>query len=254
MYRNQYDTDVTTFSPAGRLFQVEYACEAVKQGSASVGIATKDYVVIASVRRAESSLAAYTKKIYKVDDHVGVAVCGLVPDGNLQVSFLRQECMDEKWRYESPAPISRIVSSLSDKNQVYTQRNEKRPVGVGLLVAGYDYSGAHLFETSPSGNFFEYRAQAIGMRSQAAKTYLEKNVEEFAGQSLRDVILHAVRALRGTAQEKISSANISVGYVGKDVSFTVLEDEDVEEYVNIVVAEEEAEEEGGAAMVEDAQE
>ncbi len=159
--------------------QVEYACEAVKQGSASVGISTRDYVVLASLRRAESNLASYTKKISKIDDHVGAAISGLIPDGGTQIDFLRQECMEEKWRYESPMPIGRLVTALSDKNQVYTQRNEKRPVGVGLLIAGYDYSGAHLFETSPSGNFYEYRAQAIGMRAQAAKTYLEKNIDTF---------------------------------------------------------------------------
>ncbi len=50
--------------------------------------------------------------------------------------------------------------------QVATQRSWKRPFGVGLLVAGYDQSGAKLFYNCPSGNFYEYKAFAIGARSQ----------------------------------------------------------------------------------------
>ena len=68
---------------------------------------------------------------------------------------------------------------VEDRSQNKTQRSSKRPYGVGLLVAGYDENGPHLYETCPSGNYFEYKAMAIGGRSQSAKTYLEKHFEAF---------------------------------------------------------------------------
>lgn len=227
-------------------------------GSACVGLVSGDFVVLAALRRAESELASYTRKITRLDDHVGAAVSGLIPDGAAQCDFLRHECIDEKWRYEAPVPIGRLVRSLGDKNQVYTQRSEKRPAGVGLLVAGYDFTGPHLFETSPSGDVWEFRAQAIGARSQAAKTYLEKHIDAFsapaAGTGLREAVLHAVRSLKGAAQDKLTAEGLQIAYVGKDTVFTVLEDDDVREYVD-AIAQEDLDAEAAAqpaAMVEDA--
>jgi 20S proteasome subunit alpha 6 len=66
MFRNQYDTDVTTWSPAGRLHQVEYAMEAVKQGSAAVALRSKTHVVLATLKRAASELSSYQKKVLLV--------------------------------------------------------------------------------------------------------------------------------------------------------------------------------------------
>jgi len=127
-------------------------------------------------------------------------------------------------------------------------------VGVGLLVAGYDFTGPHLYETSPSGDVWEFRAQAIGARSQSAKTYLEKHIDGFAGQSLRELVLHAVRSLKGASQEKLSQDNVQVAYVGKDTVFTTLEDDAVREYIDIIIQEDIDAEAAAApaAMVEDA--
>jgi len=213
------------------LFQVEYACEAVKHGGASVGIVSKDFAVLASIRRSESELASYIQKIFRVDDHIGLAISGLIPDGRAAVQTLRQECLDHKWRYESPIPVGRLAAMISDENQARTQGSSGRPTGVGLLIIGYDATGPHLYETSPAGTFYEYRAQAIGARSQSSKTYLENNVDSFADMGLNDLIVHAVRALKGAAQTKLTSSNVSIGFVGKNTKFTVLVDDDVAQYV-----------------------
>ena len=83
MFRNQYDTDVTTFSPAGRLHQVEYAMEAVQQGSCSVGLRTSQWAVVASLKRSSSELASYQQKVFKVDQHIGIAISGLISDARV---------------------------------------------------------------------------------------------------------------------------------------------------------------------------
>ncbi|GMN35530.1 hypothetical protein TIFTF001_005347 [Ficus carica] len=117
MFRNQYDTDVTTWSPAGRLFQVEYAMEAVKQGSAAIGLRSKTHVVLACVNKANSELSSHQKKIFKVDDHIGVAIAGLTADGRVLSRYMRSECINYNYTYESPLPVGRLVVQLADKAQ-----------------------------------------------------------------------------------------------------------------------------------------
>lgn len=207
--------------------------EAVKQGSAAVGLRSQDLVVIASLKRSTSELASYQKKVFKVDDHLGIAVSGLIADGRVLRKYMIQECLNHRYVYNTPLQVGRLVTELSDKSQVFTQKSEKRPYGVGLLVAGYDRTGAHLFNTDPSGNFSEYKAQSIGARSQSAKTYLEKHFETFDSLSRDELIMHALEALKTTQQgARLTSRNVVVGFVGKDVPFTLLEDDDVKSYVD----------------------
>ncbi|KAI3767142.1 hypothetical protein L2E82_17229 [Cichorium intybus] len=248
MFRNQYDTDVTTWSPAGRLFQVEYAMEAVKQGSAAIGLRSKTHVVLACVNKANSELSSHQKKIFKVDDHIGVAIAGLTADGRVLSRYMRSECINYGYTYESPLPVGRLVVQLADKAQVCTQRSWKRPYGVGLLVAGLDESGAHLYYNCPSGNYFEYQAFAIGSRSQAAKTYLERKFENFTSSSRDDLIKDALFAIRETLQgEKLTSTVCTVAVVGVGEPFCILDQATVQGLINEF---EISGEEGGAAVEE----
>ncbi|KAJ7533900.1 hypothetical protein O6H91_13G069700 [Diphasiastrum complanatum] len=224
MFRNQYDTDVTTWSPAGRLHQVEYAMEAVKQGSAVVGLRSKTHVVLATVNKASSELSSFQRKIFKIDDHIGIAMAGLTADGRILSRYMRLECINHNFVYESPLPVGRLVLQVADKAQVCTQRSWKRPYGVGLLVAGVDQTGPHLYQNCPSGNYFEYIAFAIGSRSQAAKTYLERKYETFSESSREGLIRHALLAVKESLQdEELTTSNCSVAVVGVDESLTILD-------------------------------
>jgi 20S proteasome subunit alpha 6 len=118
MFRNQYDTDVTTWSPAGRLHQVEYAMEAVKQGSAAIGLRSSSHVVLASVNKSASELSSYQRKLFKVDDHIGIAMAGLTADGRVLSRYMRSECINHKFVYEDPLPVGRLVVQVADKAQV----------------------------------------------------------------------------------------------------------------------------------------
>lgn len=242
-FRNQYDTDVTTFSPEGRIRQVEYAMEAVKQGSACVALRSKEFAVIAALKRSPNDLAGYQKKVFKIDSHLGIAISGLIADARLLGKFMLNECLNHKWAYESSIQVGRITTMISDKAQAYTQKQEKRPYGVGLLVVGYDKTGPHVYETSPSGNFYEYKAQAMGARSQAAKTYLEKHFEGFDVLNKEDLIKHALLALKATSAKALTSKSVTLAIVGKGQDFKVLEDDDVRPYLEGVADDEEGEEE-----------
>lgn len=245
MFRNQYDTDVTTWSPQGRLFQVEYAMEAVKQGSCAVGLTSDTHVVLATIKRSESELSSYQRKVFKIDDHMGIAIAGLTADGRILCRHMRNECLNHRFVFESPMPVSRLVRQVADKHQVCTQRSWKRPYGVGLLVAGYDQTGAHLFNTCPSGNYYEYKAMAIGARAQAAKTYLEKKFETFGSATLDELVRHGLRALAGSLSDgKLTAENTAVSVVGKGTAFTVLEGDSIAPYIAAL------EEEEGSMAVE----
>ncbi|XP_076925069.1 proteasome subunit alpha type-1-B-like [Bidens hawaiensis] len=233
MFRNQYDTDVTTWSPQGRLFQVEYAMEAVKQGSAAIGLRSNTHVVLACVNKANSELSSHQRKIFKVDDHIGVAIAGLTADGRVLSRYMRSECINYGYTYEAPLPVGRLVVQLADKAQVCTQRSWKRPYGVGLLVAGLDESGAHLYYNCPSGNYFEYQAFAIGSRSQAAKTYLERKFEKFTESSRDELVKDALFAIRETLQgEKLTSSVCTVAVIGVGEAFDILDQETVQALIN----------------------
>lgn len=218
-----------TYSPTGRLFQVEYALEAIKQGSAAVGLVSKKHAVLVALKRNAEDLGSYQKKLIRIDDHMGLALAGLAPDARILSNYLRSQAMNSKLVYDRPLPVSRAVYSIADKAQGNTQQYGRRPYGVGLLVVGYDETGPHLYEFQPSGSVLEYVGTAIGARSQAARTYLERNFESFPEASLEDLVIHGLNALRDTlAQDKeLTSKNTSVAVVGLDTEFKLIEDDEV---------------------------
>ncbi|CAG8439009.1 8344_t:CDS:2 [Ambispora gerdemannii] len=236
MNRNQYDNDISTWSPQGRIYQVEYALEAVKQGSAAVGLRSKTHAILLALKRSSGELASYQNKLIRIDDHLGIAIAGLTSDARVLSNFMRTEAMKSKIMYNRPLPVYRIVSAIGDKSQVNTQNYGRRPYGVGLLVIGVDETGPHLYETSPSGNFLEYYAISIGGRSQSAKTYLEHNYESFADADVDELIVHGLRALHATLQQdkELNTLNCSIGIVGQGQKFEMIQDVDLQRYLDML--------------------
>ncbi|KAI4471563.1 proteasome subunit alpha/beta [Holotrichia oblita] len=240
MFRNQYDSDVTVWSPQGRLHQVEYAMEAVKLGSATVSLKNTTHAVLIALKRASSELAAYQKKIIPIDSHVGVTISGLTADARILSRYMRQECLNYKYSLDTLMPVSRLISYLGNKMQVCTQRYDRRPYGVGLLVAGYDEQGPHIYQTCPSANYFDCKAMAIGARSQSARTYLEKHLTEFREASVEETVKHGLRALRDTLANEVelTTKNVSIGLVGKGQPFKILDENETAAYLAMIAGEE----------------
>lgn len=237
MFRNQYDSDVTVWSPQGRLHQVEYAMEAVKLGSATVGLKNKEYAVLIALKRASSELSSYQKKIISIDDHLGISIAGITADARILSRYMRQECLNYKYSYDDNYPVGRLIATLGNKMQVCTQRYDRRPYGVGLLVAGYDDQGAHIYQTCPSANFFDCKAMSIGSRSQSARTYLEKHLSQFPDCSKEELIRHGVQALQDTLPNEVelNNKNIFIAIVGKDEKFHILEENENAQYLTNIV-------------------
>jgi 20S proteasome alpha/beta subunit len=301
MFRNQYDTDCTTWSPAGRIHQIEYALEAVKQGSAAIGLRSNKYAIVATLKRASSELSSHQKKIFKIDDHVGIAIAGLVADARVLAKYMRTECINHRYTYDEPmqaplatlpqirtpappppfclgatlcspaAPLLRSCTrrSTGSPSRWRTSRRLARSAPATAPTASACSSrvpttrGRTFLRRSPPAStssalpaslplalrllllllllylpllrsctppppsppplslplfhhqpfllrvlslssltppdsvpqLLRYKAWAIGARSQAGRTYLEKHFEEFAAAELDELIVHALTAL-----------------------------------------------------------
>ncbi|KAL9052457.1 MAG: hypothetical protein Q9162_005369 [Coniocarpon cinnabarinum] len=249
MFRNNYDNDCITFSPQGRIFQVEYAQEAVKQGSVVVGIASKTHVVLAALKRNAEELSSYQKKVIPIDAHYGLALAGLASDARVLSNYMKQQSLASRLNMGRPIPLAHIVSRIADRAQTNTQMYGHRPYGVGLLIAGVDASGSHLFEFNPSGVTQEMVADAIGARSQMARTYLERHLEKFQDCSREELVKHAMRALRESLQQdkQLTVDNTSLGVGGKGEKFELLEGEKIRGWLDQIAEGSEGTEGGGGS-------
>ncbi len=129
---------------------------------------------------------------------------------------MKQQCLGHRLTYGRSMPVRRLVDMIGEKAQVNTQHYGRRPYGVGLLVAGVDDRGPHLFEFQPSGMTDEMVAFAIGARSQMARTYLEKNIDAFADCDREALVRHGLHALKESLVQdrELTVDNTSVGIVG----------------------------------------
>ena len=135
MFKNEYDNDITTWSPTGRLFQIEYANEAVNNGSATVGVKGKDFVVLTALKRSPvAELSSFQEMVFGIDEHVGMSISGLVADGRVLARFLRTECMNYRYMYDTGMPINQMADMIGEKHQRHIQFSGKRPFGVGMLL------------------------------------------------------------------------------------------------------------------------
>ena len=210
--------------------------------SKNISFQSSTHAVLAALKRAPSELASHQPKVFKVDDHLGVAVSGLVSDGRSLLRSMRSQCASHRFVYECGLAPGRLVRALADRAQVATQRSWKRPLGVGLLVAGWCQQSRKptLHYLCPSGNAHSYRATAIGARAQAAKTLLERDVEgyEAASTSADELVRAGLRALAATlAEGELDSKNATVAVVGEGTPFTVLEGEDLLPFLEAIAGE-----------------
>jgi proteasome alpha subunit len=214
-YQMGYDRAITVFSPDGRLYQVEYAREAVKRGTTAVGIKAKDGVVLIVDKRVSSKLleASSIEKIFKIDEHIGVASSGLVGDARALVDRARVECQINRVSYDEPIEVEALSKKLCDHMQSLTQYGGIRPYGTALLIAGVSYGEVRLFETDPSGTLLEYKATGIGIGRPAAMKVFE---EEYNPETeIKNAIPLGLKALHSATEGKFDVDQVEIGVIEK---------------------------------------
>jgi len=232
-----YDRAITVFSPDGRLFQVEYAREAVKRGTTTVGLKFKDGVVLIVDKRIASRLMEpkSIEKIFKIDHHIGCATSGLVADARILVDQARVIAQVNKITYDENMGVEELVKRICDYKQNYTQYGGVRPFGTALLVAGVDELGEHLFETDPSGALVSYKAGSIGAgRNVVMEVFEELYAEGMAMEAAVELGLKALK--KATEEEKLNPKAVEIGIVRRGENFRRLDDNEAETYINRVNA------------------
>ena len=232
-----YDRAITVFSPDGRLFQVEYAREAVKRGTTTVGLKFKSGVVLIVDKRIASRLMEpkSIEKIFQIDGHIGCATSGLVADARILVDQARVIAQINKITYDEDMSVEELVKRICDFKQNYTQYGGVRPFGTALLVAGVDEAGEHLFETDPSGALVSYKAGSIGAGRNAVMEVFEEEYSE--GMDMQAAIVLGLKALKkATEEEKLNPKAVEIGIVVRGEDFRRLEESEVETYIGKVDA------------------
>ncbi len=227
-----YDRAITVFSPDGRLFQVEYAREAVKRGTTTVGVRYDDGVVLIVDKRISSDLVdpQSIEKIFRIDDHLGCATSGLVADARVLVDRARMDSQLNRLTYDEDITVETLVKKTCDFKQNYTQYGGVRPFGTALLIAGVDRSGPHLYETDPSGALMAYEASAIGAGRSEVMDHFEQNFEH--GLDREGATTLGLRGLDEATESELTPASIEIGAVEADQAFTKFTSDEVEAAVD----------------------
>lgn len=238
-----YDRAITVFSPDGRLFQVEYAREAVKRGTTSIGIKCSEGIVLAVDKRTTSNLVEATsiEKIFKIDEHIGAATSGLVADARALVERARVEAQINKITYSEPIRVDSLSKKLCDMLQMYTQNGGVRPFGSALIIGGVYDGSCKLFETDPSGALIEYKATAIGSGRSAAMDIFEDQYKD--DMNLNDAIKLALTAINEATEHETTANNVEIAVIKCDEEiYTKLSQEEVQTFIDEVISKEESEE------------
>jgi len=222
----QYDRGITIFSPDGRLFQVEYAKEAVKKGATSLGIVYEDGVILGATRNTPKLQVRNPEKVFKIDDHIGIATSGLVADGRTLVEEAREEAQKNLMTYDEAIDPSILAKFVADRCQQFTQYGGVRPYGLATISGGIKDGEATIYQTDPSGTLNQWQAIAIGKNGKEAQEHLEENWEEDLSEE--EAIELAVEALN-QGEEELETANLEMSKVDEEDSFQRITPEDLDD-------------------------
>nr|DAC74101.1 TPA_exp: proteasome subunit alpha type-5 [Thraustochytrium sp. LLF1b] len=232
--RSEYDRGINTFSPEGRLFQVEYALQAIKLGSTAIGVRTDHGVILAVEKRQTSPLveADSVEKIMEIDHHIGAAMSGLVADARTLVDKARVEAQNHLFTYNEPMRSASVAQCLSDVAIGFGKGDDMptRPFGVALLLAGCDENGPQLYKTDPKGTYSEWDALAIGSGSEGATNALQEEYNK--NLSLDDGLTLALKVLKQVMEEKVDVSNVEVATVTMEDGYKLLDKERLQQTIN----------------------
>ncbi|KAH7887866.1 proteasome subunit alpha type-3 [Phlebopus sp. FC_14] len=210
-----YDLSASTYSPDGRIFQVEYANKAVENSGTAIGLRVKDGVVLAVEKLIHSKLLVpgANRRIQTIDRHIGMATAGLLADARNISNRAREEgaSIRKLWREPTTALSERIALYA----QAYTLYSSVRPFGISTIFGGVDKNGASLYVVEPSGVCMGYHGAAVGKGRQLAKTELEKL--KLSELTTREAVMEAARIIYLVHDDnKEKEFELEVSWVGDE--------------------------------------
>ena len=226
-----YDHGITTFSPDGRLFQVEYARESVKRGTTTAGLKFKDGIVLVCDKRIASRLIIpeSIEKLFKIDGHIGIATSGLVVDARQLVARARVEAQVNRITYSDTIPLDIMTKKICDFKQSFTQYGGSRPFGTAPRIGGVDDNGIHLYETDPSGAYQSYHAGAIGSGRNTVVEFFEKNWKQ--NMTLNAALNPGLEALRNANDQELNREAVEAAVIDSN-GYHVLDRKEVNKQID----------------------
>ncbi|MEM5792829.1 MAG: archaeal proteasome endopeptidase complex subunit alpha [Candidatus Aenigmatarchaeota archaeon] len=222
-----YDRTMSTFSPDGRLFQVEYAKEAVKRGLTSLGMTFNGGVILATVKQEmELAVPGAMEKLFKIDEHIGIVSAGLLADARVLINQLRVHAQINRITYEEPIDVLNLSKILGDRLQFSTLYGGMRPFGVSFLIGGVDDNGSHLVEADPSGMLYEWKAYAIGRGASTANKIFETKYKTSIKEE--EALKTVIEVIKKVEKVKNIAKAVDIAIIReKDRKFTLLSESDI---------------------------
>lgn len=228
-----YDRSIAMFSPDGRLLQVEYAKKTVRQGSTAVGVVCKDGVLLVTDKRIVDPLVVSEniEKIFKIDEHIAATAAGILSDARVLVEMAQLKAQQHKVTYDSPIDTLSVVKDICNLKQICTQQAGLRPFGVSVLIAGIDNGSPKLFETDPTGIFFQYKATAIGEKEAEIEEMLHKNYKD--NIKIEEAFKLVIQTFCKILGKEFSANRIDASYIKTENKvFTKMGVEEIEKVFN----------------------
>ncbi|MBS7659901.1 archaeal proteasome endopeptidase complex subunit alpha [Candidatus Bathyarchaeota archaeon] len=229
-----YDRAITVFSPDGRLFQVEYAMELVNRGATILGIKCPEGVVLGAEETIEPLEEAESSwKIFKIDDHVGVAIVGLSSDARVLIDQARIYAQSNRLTYDEPIDVEVLTKRICDIQQLYTQHAGVRPFGVSLIFGGVDKTGNRVFMTHPSGTYKGHKAATVGAGREVVMKILKEEYRD--NLTLDEAIQLGVKCLVKALEARQLQPRIKIAVIPSATrKMEMLPDQKVAEYMSRV--------------------
>lgn len=235
----RYDSRTTIFSPEGRLYQVEYAMEAISHAGTCLGILADDGILLAGECRNTNKLLdsnVFSEKIYKLNEDMVCSVAGITSDANVLTNELRIIAQRYLFQYGEPMPCEQLVSQLCDIKQAYTQYGGKRPFGVSILYMGWDkHYGYQLYQSDPSGNYSGWKATCIGNNFGAAISMLKQELGDKTAFKIAEAKDLAVKVLSKTLDTtKLTAEKVEMATLQRVDDKTVIQIMNKEEIEKLI--------------------
>lgn len=208
-----YDRAITMFSPDGRLLQVEYAKKTVRQGSTAIAMVCKDGVIFVTDKRVIDNLVVpeAVEKIWQIDEHMGATASGILSDARVLIERAQLKAQQHRITYDSAIDTLSIVKDVCDLKQICTQSGGLRPFGVSVLIAGIDDQTPKLYETDPTGIFFQYKATVIGEGEVEIEEILHKEYD--ANLTVEEALKLSMKSLKKVLGNNFNIDRIDAAYI-----------------------------------------